>query len=135
MVAIVGGPLKRRQAQKILARLDPTGGPACRRKIEGWVRLRSGRSELRQMVSCLDVVEPWLFANQHVDVLDRRIDCLVNHAGDLPRQRSLLLLGSTFPNVALNDGHRLSFSHTGSTFSISNRKRHRSCGKGAGTAA
>ena len=59
--------------------------------------------ELGQMISALDVMESWSLANQNVNILDWGIYCFMNNAGNFTRQRTFLLFGSSFSNVALYD--------------------------------
>jgi len=58
---------------------------------------------LRKMPPRFDVVKARRFANEDVDVLQRCINRLMDDAGNLARQRPLLLLGTPLANVALDD--------------------------------
>jgi hypothetical protein len=60
------------------------------------------------VLAALDVIAPGLLADEHIDVLHRRVDRLVDDARDLASQGLLLFLGPAFPDVALDDGHMAS---------------------------
>src|SRR5262249_32471385 len=68
-------------------------------------RVLPGWRPVGERLPGLHVVVPRRLANQNVDVLDRRVDGLVHHAGDGLCERPLLLGRAALANVALNDGH------------------------------
>ncbi len=58
-----------------------------------------------ERLSGLDVMSPRSLADQDVYVLDGGTYSLVDDARYLPGERLLLLFGTAFPDVALNDWH------------------------------